>query len=128
MAGVIPFMAFLYHRGAGLDSAKSARLKWHQAVPGFVLGFVALAAVRSLGDLGPRAFLVLDQDHWKHLLASADLASNWLLTTAMAGVGLGTGLAKLRLLGWRPLCVGLAAAALVGGVSFGLIHLVHLTI
>jgi hypothetical protein len=38
-------------------------------------------------------------------------------------VGLGTGLAKLRVLGWRPLCVGLAASALVGGAGFGLISL-----
>jgi uncharacterized integral membrane protein (TIGR00698 family) len=123
MAGIIPLMALLYHRGSGLESAKSARLKWHQVVPGFVFGFVALAAVRSAGDLGDRAFGVLDKAHWKHLLDSADLASGWFLTTAMAGVGLGTGLAKLRVLGWRPLCVGLAAAALVGVVSFGLINL-----
>ena len=52
MAVVIPLMAVLYHRGSGLDSARKARPKWHQVVPGFVLGFVALAAVRSLGDLG----------------------------------------------------------------------------
>jgi uncharacterized integral membrane protein (TIGR00698 family) len=123
MAGVIPLMALLYHRGAGLESARSARLKWHQVVPGFVFGFVALAAIRSVGDLGERAFGLLDKAHWKHLLDTADLASGWLLTTAMAGVGLGTGLAKLRVLGWRPLCVGLAAAALVGAVSFGLINL-----
>jgi uncharacterized membrane protein YadS len=95
-------------------------------VPGFVIGFVALAAVRSVGDLGERAFLVLGRKDWKSYLDAADLVSGWCLVTAMAGVGLGTGLAKLRVLGWRPLCVGLAAAALVGGVSFGLITvLVH---
>jgi uncharacterized integral membrane protein (TIGR00698 family) len=123
MAGVIPLMAVLYHRGSGLDSARSARPKWHQDVPGFVLGFLAFAAVRSLGDVGTKAFLVLDRSDWKWYLDRADLASAWCLATAMAGVGLGTGLAKLRVLGWRPLCVGLAAAALVGGVSFGLINL-----
>ena len=84
---------------------------------------MALAAVRSLGDLGARPFLMLDRGAWKPFLAGADVASGWCLATAMAGVGLGTGLAKLRVLGWRPLCVGLAAAALVGGASFGLITL-----
>ncbi len=128
MAGVIPLMALLYHRGSGLDSARTARPKWHQVVPGFVLGFVALAALRSLGDLGERAFLVLSRKDWKAYLHGADVLSGWCLVAAMAGVGLGTGLAKLRVLGWRPLCVGLAAAALVGGVSFGLITiLVHHT-
>jgi uncharacterized integral membrane protein (TIGR00698 family) len=122
MAAVIPLMALLYHRGSGLDSARKARPKWHQVVPGFVLGFVALAAVRSLGDLAvPPASTALDS--WKRLLEGADAVAAWCLATAMAGVGLGTGLAKLRVLGWRPLCVGLAAAALVGGVSFALITL-----
>jgi uncharacterized membrane protein YadS len=89
----------------------------------FVLGFVALAVVRSLGDLGPRPFLWLDRGTWQRTLAAADATSGWCLATAMAGVGLGTGLAKLRVLGWRPLCVGLAASALVGGAGFGLISL-----
>ncbi len=124
MAGVIPLMALLYHRGSGLDSARRPPgPRVHQVVPGFVLGFVALAAVRSLGDLGERAFLVVGRKDWKWYLQGADLVSGWCLVAAMAGVGLGTGLAKLRVLGWRPLCVGLAAAALVGAVSFGLITL-----
>ncbi len=123
MAVVIPLMALWYHRGSGHESAKSVRPKWHQVVPGFVFGFVAMAAVRSLGDIGGRPFRVLEPRTWKGLLDSADLISGWFLATAMAGVGLGTGLTKLRVLGWRPLCVGLAAAALVGGVSFGLIIL-----
>jgi uncharacterized integral membrane protein (TIGR00698 family) len=123
MAGVIPLMAMLYRRGDSAASMRNARPKWHQVVPLFVLGFLAMAAVRSLGDLGARPFLVLDKGQWARFLEAADVASGWCLATAMAGVGLGTGLAKLRVLGWRPLCVGLAAAALVGGVSFGLIIL-----
>jgi uncharacterized integral membrane protein (TIGR00698 family) len=124
MAVVIPLMAVLYHRGTALESAKSARLKWHQVVPGFVFGFVILAAVRSLGDYPPIAQALWGSGRgWKQFLDGADLVSAWCLATAMAGVGLGTGLAKLRVLGWRPLCVGMAAAALVGGVSFGLINL-----
>lgn len=122
MAGVIPLMALLYRRSND-DIARGARPKWHQVVPPFVLGFVALAGVRSLGDVGSRPFTVLDPATWKRILGDADTLSGWCLATAMAGVGLGTGLAKLRGLGWRPLCVGLAAAALVGGVSFGLITL-----
>src|SRR5205823_3666101 len=120
--GVIPLMALLYRRGGG-DASRSVRPKWHQVVPLFVIGFVALAAVRSLGDLGERPFLVLDRAPWKRFLEDADVASGWCLTTAMAGVGLGTGLAKLRVLGWRPLCVGMAAAALVGVASTALIVL-----
>jgi uncharacterized integral membrane protein (TIGR00698 family) len=122
MAAVIPLMALLYHRSRG-PGASGARPKWHQVVPLFVLGFLAMAAIRSLGDLGTHPFLVIDGATWKQFLSAADTTSGWCLATAMAGVGLGTGLAKLRVLGWRPLCVGLAAAALVGGASFGLITL-----
>ena len=50
-------------------------------------------------------------------------AGGLLLAETLRVTGLGTGLAKLRVLGWRPLCVGLAAAALVGGAGFGLIYL-----
>ncbi len=122
MAGVIPLMALLYRRNDG-ESGRGTRPRWHQVVPPFVLGFVALAAVRSLGDLGTRPFQLVDRATWKGVLGDADTLSGWCLATAMAGVGLGTGLAKLRGLGWRPLCVGLAAAALVGGVSTALITL-----
>ncbi len=125
MAVVIPLMAILYHRGhtEGDGSATATRPSWHQVVPLFVLGFLALAAVRSLGDLGARPFGVFTPAAWKQVLGGADKLSGWCLATAMAGVGLGTGLARLRVLGLRPLCVGLAAALLVGGVSAGLITL-----
>ena len=39
------------------------------------------------------------------------------LAVAMASVGLGTHLARLRVLGLRPLAVGLLASLTVGGVS-----------
>jgi uncharacterized membrane protein YadS len=123
MAGVIPLMALLYHGGGDPATASQTRPPWHQAIPLFVVGFLAMGAVRSVGDLGARPFLMLDRDTWRQFLGSSDTASGWCLATAMAGVGLGTGLARLRILGWRPLCVGLAAAALVGSVSFGLITL-----
>jgi uncharacterized membrane protein YadS len=40
----------------------------------------------------------------------------------MAAVGLGTSFTKLRVLGVRPLAVGMAAALLVGLVGFVLIR------
>jgi uncharacterized integral membrane protein (TIGR00698 family) len=124
MAAVIPLMALLYHRGGGASTRK-ARPQWHQVVPLFVLGFLAMAAVRSLGDLGSRPLLVLDTARWKSLLGNADTLSSWCLTIAMASVGLGTGLAKLKGLGLKPFCVGLAAAGLTGAASVGLIKLLE---
>jgi uncharacterized integral membrane protein (TIGR00698 family) len=119
MALLIPLIAMIYHRGA--SSSRVARPQWSQMVPLFVLGFAAMAMVRTIGDMGQRSFGVLDHETWQQWLATADTAAVWCLTTAMAAVGLGTGLARLRGLGWRPLCAGLAAALAVGAVSAALI-------
>ena len=124
MAGVIPLMALLYHRGFGprlgaecpaevAPGRAGVRPRLRRPGRGPFAGRPGRAAVP-----GARS-----RATWKWYLDRADVLSGWCLATAMAGVGLGTGLAKLRVLGWRPLCVGLAAAALVGGVSFGLITL-----
>ena len=70
-----------------------------------------------------RAFGLLERSAWNNLVHGADVAAVWCLTIAMAAVGLGTGLAKLRGLGWKPFSVGFAAAVLVGVVSVLLIKL-----
>jgi uncharacterized integral membrane protein (TIGR00698 family) len=123
MAGVIPLMAVMYHRGSS-GTANRRRAKWHQVVPLFIAGFIAMTGVRSLGDLGARPFFgLLDSSAWKHLISNATLATEWCLTVAMAAVGLGASLSKLKSLGWKPFGVGFAAAALVGVASIGLVRL-----
>ena len=131
MSLLIPIIAIIYHRssrGGLVSSADHARVrqKWHQAIPLFVIGFALMACIRSVGDIGGTdslAFGMMSRDTWHGLLRGADLAAVWCLTIAMAAVGLGTGLAKLRGLGWKPFSVGFAAALLVGGVSVALIKL-----
>ena len=66
-------------------------------VPLFVIGFLALAAVRSTGVLSTR--VVSD-------LTRIDVL---LLAAGMAGLGLGLELSRLRGLGVRPLLLGLAS-------------------
>jgi uncharacterized integral membrane protein (TIGR00698 family) len=111
MIGVIPLMAFLYRRDSNLNTLRPS---WYEFVPLFVIGFVALAAARSLGDLYLPA--VADES-WASVLSWASRSSSWLLVMAMAGVGLGTSISNLRGIGLRPMSVGFVAAALVGGVS-----------
>jgi len=116
MVALIPLMALLYHRSEG--AGKSAkRQSWTQLVPMFVIGFALMAGLRTLGDSTERAFGVIDKPAWDNLVHQADVIAVWCLTIAMAAVGLGTGLAKLRGLGWKPFSVGFAAALLVGGVG-----------
>jgi uncharacterized integral membrane protein (TIGR00698 family) len=117
MVGVIPLVGALYHRSG--DPSKRGQMRLAQAVPLFVFGFLAAAAIRTFGDLigGPPE----TQPGWKQFLDRADALAAWCLTIAMASVGLGTGLARVKRLGWKSFAVGLAAAAVVGGVSAGLI-------
>jgi uncharacterized integral membrane protein (TIGR00698 family) len=117
MLVVIPGIALAHRR-----EATAGGTDWRQVVPGFVFGFVALTALRSLGDLGARPFGVLAPETWKACIEAASWLSTACLTVAMASVGLGTSFARLRSLGLRPLAGGLATALLVGGVGYALIR------
>jgi uncharacterized integral membrane protein (TIGR00698 family) len=120
MVVLIPLMALAYHRSSS-GAGPRKRQSLGQLVPLFVIGFALMAAVRTLGDAGSRAFGVFNRDAWGRFVQGADGAAVSCLTVAMAAVGLGTGLAKLRGLGWKPFSVGFVAAVLVGGVSAVLI-------
>ena len=123
MAVVIPLMAVIYHRSR---TGSKGGMRWHQSVPLFVVLFVIAAALRTVGDLGDRAFGVLNDDDWNSTLSSANWLSGWCLMLAMVAVGLGTGLVKLRSLGWKPFAVGFATALVVGTVSLGLLTIARL--
>jgi uncharacterized integral membrane protein (TIGR00698 family) len=113
---VIPLAALFYHRGQKTGSP--VRLGLLKVVPLFVIGFVLMAGLRTWGDLGDAPFGgVLDIEQWEGLISSVSDLSVICLTVAMAAVGLGTHLARLKVLGLRPLAVGFLTALAVGGVS-----------
>lgn len=121
MIAVIPLIGMLYHRGVRSGG------KWNlaQMIPLFVVGFVAAAGVRTIGDLHDPPFGILDKSTWKRILEVSLVISQWCLTTAMAAVGLGTNFQRIRKLGWKSFLVGFAAAAIVGVVSASSIVLLH---
>lgn len=117
---VIPLMAALYHQpSAGRNAFQASR----QTVPFFIIAFMAMTVVRSIGDGMPRPLGIMDPAAWQDFLSAADRTSIWLLTAAMAAIGLSTGLAQLKRLGLRPLVVGLSAALTIGAVSLAVIKL-----
>lgn len=91
-----------------------ARLK--QSVPPFVVGFLALAAGRTLG-----AFDALSTAAGTDVPARLNDAAKLLILVALAGVGLGTRLHAMRRIGWKPFAVGLVTALVTAGTSFALI-------
>jgi uncharacterized integral membrane protein (TIGR00698 family) len=133
LAVVIPWLTWQHARavGAGSGSATAttspaASGGWMQHVPGFVLGFLAMAVARSVGDAmldgGSAAYGVLDAAAWSQLIATIGdvVASQLFLGTAMAAVGLNTSFAVFKGVGVKPFVVGLAGAAAVGGVGLAM--------
>lgn len=98
MLMVIPAVIWWALRG-------QARTGTRPGFPLFILGFLALAGLRSAGDL---AFG--DAAAWQTLLVAAVSVSAFLFAMAMAAIGMGIRLTALAALGIRPALVALATA------------------
>lgn len=122
LVGVVPALALRHARRTG---HAGGRVDVIRLFPLFVLGFLAMAIARSVGDAGisagGRAFGAWDAGAWKS--ATKTLGETWAaaaLATAMAGVGLSTDLKSFRTMGAKPLYVGALSAGLVGGLALAL--------
>jgi len=123
MLAVIPLIALL-HGGAEARRRSTGQPPLRSLLPLFVVGFAALALVRTLGDLaatGSRG--LFDAASWTAAIGLLSATSTACLVVAMAAIGLSTRLGRLRSLGLGPLAAGLATALTVGSVSATLVHL-----
>jgi uncharacterized integral membrane protein (TIGR00698 family) len=128
MAAVIPLMALYYTRktaGQGEFAGKKASVA--KLLPLFIIGFLACAVLRSIGDAGVNAggnaFGLWDSAAWKGIYGFIKHWAVNFLVVALAGVGLSTSFRILKGLGIKPFIVGLGAALMVGVVSFVAISL-----
>lgn len=122
IAGVIPLMAFVYARRlADQGRAANSRVSAWKLFPIFILGFIAMAIFRSVGDAGIQhgglAAGLWSKVQWSHAIGWVSDAATYALAFAMAGVGLGTQIKKLKGLGIKPFYVGLFASLVVGVAS-----------
>lgn len=127
IAVVIPLMAYRYRQQTASPTRRHKRIDILGLFPMFILGFLLLAVVRTLGDATldrGAAFGLLDAVQWDGLVETVRSAAELALAVAMAGVGLGTSFRQLRGLGLKPFYVGLGASVAVGGLSlFGILVL-----
>ena len=119
----IPAVTYMYARREPETERQETKLL--SLVPVFIIGFLAMAGIRSLGDAaidgGSSAFGVWDGAAWDSVTSGIRTWAGYTLATAMASVGLGTSIAQLRGLGFKPFVVGIAAAVSVGAVAVGLV-------
>lgn len=123
LAAVIPLLTWMHIRSTEVAGGVRKQTRWTSLIPGFVVGFVAMAVVRSIGDatLGSNgaAFGVWSAASWATITRQLGdyWASQILLGTAMAAVGLNTNFAVFKGVGMKPFAVGLAGALAVGSVG-----------
>jgi len=122
MAAVIPFMAYYYARRTKDGDFQGENTNFSKLFPVFIIGFILMAALRSIGDAGinssGQAFGILEENVWSELI---EFIKNWagiFLVVALAGVGLSTNFHSFKALGVKPFFVGLCASVVVGGISF----------
>lgn len=106
LAPVIAAMSYMAVRRAGAGSAGKAPAPW------FVLGFIAMVGLNSLMPIPAEAKSV------------AATATTVMLTIALAALGMGADISKLRSKGARPFLLGLASFAFIACVSLALVKLV----
>lgn len=120
IAVLIPVAAWLTREPA----ADSQVTHWRAiAVPGFVLCFVLLMILRTIGDTAfPTSNAAVI---WHQLIGAGQLASESLLICGMTAVGLSVSLTQLRGIGFKPFIVGMSIAAIVCLCSISLTLLVQ---
>lgn len=100
------------HEQRALAGNPAARLRLLDAVPLFVVGFLAMAAANSMGAVPAVAGPILND------------AARFLILMALAGVGLSTDVRQMRAVGLRPLYVGFVVATALALFSLTLIALI----
>ena len=96
--------------------------KIRRSVPTFVIGFLVMAALNTLGF-----FTLLSDVMARPVTDDLTILAKAMILVALIGVGLGTRLGDMKKMGFRPLAVGLAASLTTTITSFILLrHLFHL--
>ena len=126
LAVVIPLLTWLHMRATHQQSGGKKSVMWKTLVPSFVVGFVAMAIVRTMGDAtlqtSGAAYGLWNAASWSALTAQIGdfWASRVFLGTAMAAVGLNTSFSVFKGVGAKPFVVGMAGALVVGAVGMAM--------
>ena len=129
MAPLIFIIGVVYQRLKGHQTDNSSspgrRIDLRKSIPGFVVGFVLMALVRTVGVM--LGFLPQNVASPGDLQAAAqglvflDSVSKFAILMALSAVGLNTQMDSLKRIGLKPLVVGTVVAVLLSVTSLALI-------
>ncbi|MEJ8766535.1 putative sulfate exporter family transporter [Oceanobacillus sp. HCA-5259] len=130
---IIPFVSYLFfskskEQAVQAENKEDRLPKWYTFIPLFVIGFLILSIMRTIGDATlestGNAFGIFASDSWSSIYTNlSSFGTTYLLGMAMAGVGLSTNFKMFKGLGLKPFYIGFVAAVSVGVVSGVLIWL-----
>ena len=128
MAPIILLIGMVYARLSDKRSdGQRTRVSWSKAVPGFVIGFIAMAALRTLGiAVGVLPQSVADPGALTgaaSLLRAVDEVSKFAVLMALSAIGLGTDVGAVRRTGAKPFVLGLGISGVLAVFSAGVILL-----
>ena len=119
MMAVIPFLGFWFARKNAKETF-GQKIRITKYVPLFVIGYLVMAIVRSLGD---GIFGGGKDTDWYTCWHFVKTASGYVIAVSIACIGLNTDIKKLTKLGYKPFTCGLIASFSVGVVSWLLVRL-----
>ena len=103
------------------------KTSWTALVPPFIIGFLVLAVAKSMNLLPDFTFHFQESRFWAagdvpvSMSKAVTSSSLFLVTMAMAGVGLGVHLKTLLKVGLKALYVGMFSALVLSVFSYGLL-------
>lgn len=96
--------------------AATQKVNYIRIFPWFVVGFLALAIGRTIGDT-----MWVGNVQWEAFLVYAKKTAKFLIVIAMAGVGLLTSFKDMKRVGIKPFIVGLIASVIMAVFSIVLV-------
>ncbi len=124
----IVFLAGVLHARSSARDGEKKQINYWSLFPMFVLGFLGMALLRSLGWLPDMTFnkptFFAGSTAPVSLAGVCDNFSKYCIIISMAGVGLETKFAAMRQTGWKPFLASLIAVLVIASGILALIKLI----
>jgi len=123
MVAIIPIVAYLYYQNEK-GKNNEAEFNYSNSFPLFIIGFIVLAIIRSIGDI----YLLNEtyEIYWTNAISYVLLFSkSFCLVYAMASIGLSTNIKKMFSIGLRPLILGLVVIIAIAIVNYASIFYIY---